>query len=621
MHDGQLRLFCSIHWNCCTPHAAAGSLAVWGISLWNARAKFGTVSLPTTSSATGVGDFIQAAGARALGSDGGARIGGYLLERVLGIGGMGATVYLGRSESKSPAVAAIKVLPKEFIDDGDTARRFDRESKILRGIAHENIVEVFDIGIADDGSRYIVMEYMPGGSLAKVIADESMLSERRSVTLVSSLCSALTELHSRDITHRDVKPGNVLLAEDGTAKLADFGLARFIDPTTLSNPLTKTGDTLGTVAYMAPEQLGATNKANARSDIYSLGVVFYQLVTGIMPVGNVRPLSEVRPELAHFDAAVMRAIEAEPARRYESVREFGEALIRAHEDGRPRALTRRRILTGAAVVGASAAGWKIWANTQGQHPFWTDLAKAQRRLVPSGSNDILLRIDDLAVSFRIHCSTTPLSFRLEPTDVPDAWLVPLTLTEIVGGKPFGESIRCGLKRAEIQAPKAAGTKRPGLILTNLPDALPESDEFDLFYQSCELLNLLDSRGVIDRQGEGLSFDENHCPDFSQFCELVGVDDMTAAEVTTEAAARDALVRVGAYQLLRTPTMPSHAAMLEGNDFSLVATETRTRLEIVASLITERWLLSEAGASLRPVFDADKADSPSVRIVGSWLGLA
>ena len=579
------------------------------------------MSLPTSTSTPGVGDLIQAAGTQALDTDGGVRIGGYLLEKVLGIGGMGATVYLGRSESCDPSVAAIKVLPKEFVGDGDTTRRFERESGILRGINHENIVEVFDIGIADDGSRYIVMEYLRGGSLAKVLADETRISKRRAVELVSSLCAALSELHSRDITHRDIKPGNVLLAEDGTAKLADFGLARFIDPTTLSNPLTQTGDTLGTVAYMAPEQLGATKKANARSDIYSLGVVLYQLLTGIMPVGNVRPLSEVRPELSHLEAVVTRAIESEPERRFESAREFGEALVRAHEAGRPRVLTRRRILTATAAVGTAAAVGKFWPRTESRNPFWVDLDKAQRRFNPSDSNEVVLRAGDLNASFRIHASTTPLSYRLETTDVPEAWLAPLSLSEIVSGKPIGESARCGLKRMEIQVPAAArSTEPPRITLTNLSAALPDSEEFVRFYQSCELLNRLDASGILGRQSDRLAFDESQCTDFDSFCEFAGIDDMTAAEVATASAASAALIRVGAYQLLKTPTMPPHAATVEGDDFSVDSWEARTRLEVVAAMIVEPWLFSQAESAMRPVYDVQKPNPPSMHIVGAWLGV-
>jgi len=579
------------------------------------------MSLPTSTSAPGVGDLIQAAGSQALGSDGGMRIGGYLLEKVLGIGGMGATVYLGRSESCDPSVAAIKVLPKEFVEDGDTTRRFERESGILRGLTHENIVEVFDIGIADDGSHYIVMEYLKGGSLAKVLADETRISKRRAVRLVSSLCAALSELHSRDITHRDIKPGNILLADDGTAKLADFGLARFINPTTLSNPLTQTCDTLGTVAYMAPEQLGATKKANIRSDIYSLGVVLYQLLTGIMPVGNVRPLSEVRPKLSHLDAVVTRAIEAEPERRFETAREFGEALVRAHEAGRPGVVTRRRILSGTAVVGAAAAIGKFWPRTESRNPFWADLDRAQRRFNPSESNEIVLRVGDLNASFRIHASTTPLSYRLETADVPGAWLAPLSLSEIVVGKPIGESARCGLKRMAFQIPVTArGTEPSRLALANLSVALPDSEEFDRFYQSCELLNRLDAAGILGRQADRIALDDTQCTDFDSFCEFAGVDDMTASEVATADAASAALIRVGAYQLLKAPAMPPHAAMAEGDDFSVDLWEARTRLEVVAAMIVEPWLFSQAESAMRPVYDALKPDSPATQIVGEWLGI-
>jgi len=579
------------------------------------------MSLPTTSGAPGVGDLIQAAGTQALDSEEGVWVGGYLLKKVLGIGGMGATVYLGCSDSKTPPAAAIKVLPSEFLGDEGTTRRFERESGILKGIDHENIVEVFEVGTADDGSRYIIMENIEGGSLAKALAEQSKLSTRWSVGIVSSMCSALTELHSLDITHRDIKPGNILLADNGTAKLADFGLARYIDPTTLSNPLTQTGDTLGTVAYMAPEQLGATKKANARSDIYSLGVVLYQLLTGIMPVGHIRPLSEVRPELAHLDSVLMRAIEAEPERRFETAREFGDALVRAHEEGKPSLLTRRRVVGAVAAIGLSAAAIRLWPRPASQHPFWSGIDTAQRQFGQSDTTDVSIGVDGIAASFRLHRSTTPLSYRIEPMDVPDNWRTSLTLDDLAVARPVGESARLGLKRIEIQVPEAARGSNPAqLSLVNLPDIQIQLDEFTRFYQSCDLFNRLDARGVIDRNTEGLFLRSGLCEDFDEFCQIVGVGDMTATKVITGDAAESALIRVGVYQLLKVPEMSSHPAIVEDYDFQVSAWEARSRLEVAAAMIAEPWLLSQAESAMRPVYDAEKENQPAVQIAGDWFGL-
>ncbi len=181
--------------------------------------------------------------------------------------------------------------------------------------------------------------------------------------------------------------------------------------------------------------------------------------------------------------------------------------------------------------------------------------------------------------------------------------------------------RCGLKRMEIQIPAAArGSEPPRLSLTNQSAALPDSEEFIRFYQSCELLNRLDASGILDRQSDGLALDGTRCPGFDGFCQFAGVNDVTAAEAATAKAASAALIRVGAYQLLRTPAMPPHAAMVEGDDFSVDSWEARTRLEVVAAMIVEPWLFSQAESAMRPVYDAQKPNPPSTQIVGAWLGI-
>ncbi len=581
------------------------------------------MSHPSTSKATGVGDLIQVAGLQALKCDGENGIGGYVLEKVLGIGGMGATVYLGRSESKRPPEVAIKVLPKEFVQDGDTARRFRRESAILKGIPHKHIVQTIDVGIAEDGSRYIAMEYMSGGTLASILSERSELESGRAVRIVVALSSALAELHSKGITHRDIKPGNVLLDGDGTPKLADFGLARFVDPTTLSNPLTQTGDTLGTVAYMAPEQVGATKRANARSDIYSLGVVLYQALTGIMPVGRVRSLADVRPELEHLDSVVMRAIEAEPERRFGSAEEFRRALERAYAQGKPKKITRRRVLWSAAVVGGCAAASKLWPSSTEQAPFWTDLDEAQRRIELSDSTNVRLRLGASDASLVIHRSSTPLSYRIEAKDVPDAWQEPLTLRELMVDAPLGLTLRCGIKSAEVLIPPAARGEsgQSKVTLANTPDAEPASENYRLLYQTAELLNQLSATGGVDRNADRVALNEVKCPDFSTYCQLLRVEDLSAAGVRKEEERYRALVRIGTYQFLRTAGMPPHPALGEEDDFSIGEWTARSRLEVVAALIAEPWLLSKANESIVSVYRAGEVDSPVRSIVHAWLGLA
>ena len=136
-----------------------------------------------------------------------------------------------------------------------------------------------------------------------------------------------------------------------------------------------------------------------------------------------------------------------------------------------------------------------------------------------------------------------------------------------------------------------------------------------------MLNLLDARGAIEWREGLISLVIGQCKDYDGFCDLAGVSDMTASEVTSDKARGDALVRIGAYQLLRAPTMPTHEAILGDDDFLVSDWETRTRLEVVAAMIAESWILAQDGSAMRPVYDADAGDQPAMKIVGTWLGIA
>lgn len=202
--------------------------------------------------------------------------GRYELGEVLGRGGMGA-VYRARDLVLGRAVA-VKVLPG-LVSDQDPIRvaRFEREARAAAALSHPAVVAVYDAG-ADDTSRFIVMELISGRSLQAILRDEGRLDPERAVGIAARVADALAAAHAAGIVHRDIKPANVMVAADGSVKVLDFGIARAMDGTAL----TQTSSVLGTAAYMSPEQ-AVGKPADARSDIYALGCVLYALVAGRPP--------------------------------------------------------------------------------------------------------------------------------------------------------------------------------------------------------------------------------------------------------------------------------------------------------------------------------------------------
>jgi len=339
----------------------------------------------------------------------------YEIEALLGRGGMGA-VYRARQRSLDRLVA-IKLLPFELGVREDFAERFRREATALARLSHPHLVAVHDFGQADDGHYFMVMEYVDGSDLAARLR-AGPLPHAEAVAVVRQVCDALEYAHAQGVVHRDIKPGNVLLDATGRVKVADFGLAQLAGDAPRT-ALTVTGALLGTPEYVAPEQTQPAAVVDQRADIFSVGVMLYELLTGQLPRGVFRPL----PERA-LNRVVTRALQSDPALRYPTVRALRAELCEA-----PR--SRRGWVAAAALValGATAAAWHWWpkppatsALVQAPAPFINSLGL---RFVPAGTPGVLFCTTETRV--RDYAAYT--TARSLPTFAAPTWV------NYTGGEP------------------------------------------------------------------------------------------------------------------------------------------------------------------------------------------
>jgi len=276
----------------------------------------------------------------------GSRIAGkYQLIRVIGEGGMGA-VYEARHVQMDRRVA-IKMLRPELVRDRASVERFLREAQTAAHIEHKSIVRVFDFGEAEDGTPFIVMTYLDGHPLSEALYRRGRLSELDAVQVLAPIASALDRAHRGGVIHRDLKPENIFMARDSDGRerpvLLDFGVARLrgeadaVLPEQGGGPVTM----LGTPAYMAPEQLAGDGAVDARTDIYGMGVVLYELLTGVSPfqredaqstirailTEGVRSPSRIVPAISPaMEAVILCAMARDPQHRFESMEALQHAL-------------------------------------------------------------------------------------------------------------------------------------------------------------------------------------------------------------------------------------------------------------------------------------------------------
>jgi tRNA A-37 threonylcarbamoyl transferase component Bud32 len=240
----------------------------------------------------------------------------------LGRGGMGV-VYKARQPRLNRFVA-LKILAREKEQDAQFAGRFTREAQALARLNHPNIVTVHDFGEAG-GHCYLVMEFMDGLNLRQLLQSRKMPSEQ-ALTIVPKICEALQYAHEQGIVHRDIKPENILLDKSGRVKIADFGIAKMMGDEPGQQTLTGAKDAVGTPHYMAPEQIEKPLTVDHRADIYSLGVVFYEMLTGELPLGKFQPPSAKVQIDVRLDEVVLHALEKEPERRYQQAGQVKTAV-------------------------------------------------------------------------------------------------------------------------------------------------------------------------------------------------------------------------------------------------------------------------------------------------------
>jgi serine/threonine protein kinase len=273
----------------------------------------------------------------------------YALERLLGTGGMGS-VYAAKplaSDSQPNLALAIKLLAVDFLTDEDIKSRFIEEGRMCQRLIHPNIVRVFDVGTAEDGTPYIVMELLDGVPLSAYTRSGGRVPLAQAGIILQGILAGLGAAHAQGIVHRDLKPENVFLAREPngafSAKILDFGIAKVMDAAGGMGSKTRTGVLLGTPAYMSPEQIKNAKDVDARADLWSAGVMLYEMLTGRVafpaPTEYARlaavlntsppPLEQVDPQLSRLSAFVQLAMQKDRAQRFQTGLEMARALSAA----------------------------------------------------------------------------------------------------------------------------------------------------------------------------------------------------------------------------------------------------------------------------------------------------
>ncbi|MFK7739638.1 MAG: protein kinase [Planctomycetota bacterium] len=344
------------------------------------------------------------------------------IERCIGEGGM-ATVYRAR-QPKLDRMVALKVLKQELAEQPEFQARFEREARALASLDHPRILRVIDFG-ERQSLLYLVTDYVDGADLRRLL-ELGQLGPEESLRLAPQICEALRYAHMHGVVHRDIKPENILVDLDGNVRIADFGLARIVHGDQAPEMLTRTTQVLGTPHYMAPEQWRAGKDVDHRADIFSLGVVLYEMLTGKLPIGDFPSPSAQEGVSPRLDKVVRRALAQDPDNRFQHVQDMETELDRADGSDAP---------AGTADAGASTA--EEHAGADGVKP---------RHGSPTGTT----RMRSL---LRVTLPLGGLAFAMVGTAAMVFWLVHIVAEEPhwrmdsvigIGGLNVAAAVACGL---------------------------------------------------------------------------------------------------------------------------------------------------------------------------------
>jgi eukaryotic-like serine/threonine-protein kinase len=441
--------------------------------------------------------------------------GKYRVERVLGRGGMGVVVAATHLELEQRV--ALKFLLPEAMESPEVVERFAREARSAVKIESEHVARVIDVGKLENGLPYMVMEHLQGRDLAATLADYGMLSIADTAEYVLQACEAIAQAHALGIVHRDLKPANLFLIKrpDGTMsiKVLDFGISKVSLPAAspAEMSLTRTTDVMGSPTYMSPEQMRASRDVDPRTDIWALGIILYELLTGDTPFeGNTMPelcaailkeppspVRDRRPEVpVELEAAILRCLEKDPAKRFGNVAELAAALVDfAPKRARLSAERSARILKGAGIqlsslppllsnpprmdaapVAASTAGAWSRAEPKGEVPKSAPLSRAAKGamaavlVLAAGSVGMALRSRSQAPAVTAAGAQVPAVATAVPPAAPPGLT---TEKPSLGSAAIPTPVSAASAAPEVAADVQAGSARKAEV-TPIPAVKPRA---------------------------------------------------------------------------------------------------------------------------------------------------
>lgn len=363
--------------------------------------------------------------------------GKYRVDRVLGAGGMGIVV--AAMHLQLDQMVALKFIRREALGNAEVVSRFEREARAAVRLKSEHVARIIDVGRLDSGSPYIVMEYLEGQDLSSLIQQQRSLPAAVAADFVIQACDAISEAHGLGIVHRDLKPGNLFLANTShgqqAIKVLDFGISK--SQAGGDANMTRTQAVMGSPGYMSPEQMRSTKAVDGRSDVWSLGVILYELVAGRPPFDGdtftalcVKISMDPHPPLpafpmalpAGFEAVVNRALEKDPARRFQSAVELAQALAPfANPPARERALRLANASGGALLAMAAGAGAATAGGPYAVPLATTTLGSAAAQSVgTSKRRSLALIIGSVTLSAVVMIGGTVALVKSSESDAPNA---------------------------------------------------------------------------------------------------------------------------------------------------------------------------------------------------------